>query len=409
MENLKLKNLLKKLFENKEFEMSLIDEESLWDEDERGWTDVEITYNFKFHVVVLNVIGEGSYAVGEIDVIIDDITKDGRDFYSDWVDRNYSSGTWYIEELKDKFYYEYFENIPFNIQSGFYGHDEKRYNEYLTQESVIKRIVREDQHNSVKINMGNDKLKNLLKKLFENKEFETTITDSEDVYNGLNNITQDVIYNFKFHVVVRSVIGNGSDAVGDIDIIIDSITKNGKDHYRIWAGNGYNNAVWYIRDLDQKFYLDYLDDLPFSVYSTVYGHDENITKKDTIDESVIKKIVKETVMDKFIDSVIPQLNNLKRKSNYSSRMYGSNTIYYDKSDRKYYFRVSDPREVATFNWLGDNMISYKKLPRMLYIDKEVYNEISEFIPNNEMILKWFNEKYKQDAGELSVQYTLKDR
>jgi hypothetical protein len=151
MENIKLKNLLKKLFENKEFEMSIIDEESLWDEDERGWTNVEIIYNFKFHVVILNVIGEGLYAVGEIDVIIDDITKDGRDFYSDWVDRNYSSGTWYIEELKDKFYNEHLEVIPFNIQSGFYGHDEKRYNEYLTQESVIKRIIiTEDQYNMLR-------------------------------------------------------------------------------------------------------------------------------------------------------------------------------------------------------------------------------------------------------------------
>ena len=79
---------------------------------------------------------------------------------------------------------------------------------------------------------------------------------------------------FKFHVVVRSVLGESTDAVGDMDIIIDSITKNGKDHYRIWVGNGYNNAVWYIRELDETFYLDYLEILPFSVYTTVYGHDE---------------------------------------------------------------------------------------------------------------------------------------
>ena len=101
-----------------------------------------------------------------------------------------------------------------------------------------------------------------------------TLTDTEDVYDGYNNVTQDIIYDFKFHVVVRSVVGESTDAVGDMDIIIDSITKNGKDHYRIWAGNGYNNAVWYIRELDETFYLDYLGILPFSVYTTVYGHDE---------------------------------------------------------------------------------------------------------------------------------------
>ena len=144
----------------------------------------------------------------------------------------------------------------------------------------------------MKINIGNEKLKNMLKKLFENKEFEMTITDTEDVYDGYNNVTQDIIYEFKFHIVVRSVIGTGIDAVGDIDIIIDSITKNGEDFYPNWAKRAYNDSLWYIRELDETFYLDYLDDLPFSVYSTVYGHDENRTKKDTIDESVIKKIIR---------------------------------------------------------------------------------------------------------------------
>jgi hypothetical protein len=144
----------------------------------------------------------------------------------------------------------------------------------------------------MKISVGNEKLKNLLKKLFENKEFEMTLTDVEHVYDGLNNVTQDIIYEFKFHIVVRSVIGTGIDAVGDIDIIIDSITKNGEDFYHIWAKRAYNDSLWYIRELDETFYLDYLDNLPFSVYSTVYGHDENRTKKNTIDESVIKRIIR---------------------------------------------------------------------------------------------------------------------
>jgi hypothetical protein len=122
--------------------------------------------------------------------------------------------------------------------------------------------------------MKNEKLISLLKKLFENKEFEMTLTDTEHVYDGYNNVTQDIIFEFKFHVVVRSVVGESTDAVGDMDIIIDSITKNGGSHYHIWAGNGYNNAVWYIRELDETFYLDYLEILPFSVYTTVYGHDE---------------------------------------------------------------------------------------------------------------------------------------
>jgi hypothetical protein len=122
--------------------------------------------------------------------------------------------------------------------------------------------------------MKNQKLIDLLKKLFENKEFEMTLTDVEHVYDGYNNVTQDINYDFKFHVVVRSVVGKGVEAVGDMDIIIDSITKDGDDYYPVWADFGYGDDMWYINELDETFYLDYLEILPFSVYTTVYGHDE---------------------------------------------------------------------------------------------------------------------------------------
>lgn len=264
----------------------------------------------------------------------------------------------------------------------------------------------------MKINIGNEKLKNMLKKLFENKEFEMTLKDTEDAWDGYNYVTDDIFYDFKFHVVVRSVIGTGIDAVGDIDIIIDSMTKNGEDYYYKWAERAYNDSLWYIRELDETFYLEYLEMLPFSVYSTVYGHDEKRTKKDTIDESVIKRIIKETVMDKFIDSVMPQLNNLKRKSNHSARMYGSNIIYYDKSDGQYYFRVSEPRRVMVWSDdsnYNDSKVDWTTKPKTLYILTDLYKEITEFIPNDEMILKWFNEKYKENAEEIKVRHSLKEK
>ena len=258
--------------------------------------------------------------------------------------------------------------------------------------------------------MKNEKLISLLKKLFENKEFEMTLTDNEDYYDGLDNVTREINYDFKFHVVVRSVVGEGTRAVGDMDIIIDSITKNGKDHYQYWADNNYSDRVWYINELDETFYLDYLEDLPFSVYTSVHGHDEK--RKGDIDESVIKRIITETVMDKFIDSVMPQLNNLKRKSNHSARMYGSNTIYYDKSDGQYYFRVSEPRRVMVWSDdsnYNDSKVDWETKPKTLYILTDLFREITEFIPNDEMILKWFNEKYKENAEEIKVRHSLKER
>jgi len=151
----------------------------------------------------------------------------------------------------------------------------------------------------MKINIGNEKLKNMLKKLFENKEFEMTLKDTEhDGWDGYDYVTKDVIYEFKFHVVVRSVIGKGIDAVGDMDIIIDSITKNGDDYYHNWADNNYSDRVWYINELDEMFYLDYLEVLPFSVFTTVYGYDEKRKGESVIDESLIKRVIKEILKEK---------------------------------------------------------------------------------------------------------------
>jgi len=122
--------------------------------------------------------------------------------------------------------------------------------------------------------MKNQKLTSLLKKLFENKEFEMTLIDNENVYDGYNYVTEEVKYDFKFHVVVESVLGVGTRAVGSIDIIIDDIVLDGESVYLGWAEIGYSDNVWYINELNSEFYDDYLKYLPFSVYTNVYGYDE---------------------------------------------------------------------------------------------------------------------------------------
>ena len=140
--------------------------------------------------------------------------------------------------------------------------------------------------------MENLKLKKLLKKLFENKEFEMSLTDTEHAYDGYNYVTEDIIYEFKFHVVVESVLGEGTMAVGNINIIIDSITKDGDNYYNNWVNRNYDDGAWYIDELKDKFYDEHLSYLPFSIYTNVYGYDEDINEEDTIDESVIKKIIR---------------------------------------------------------------------------------------------------------------------
>jgi hypothetical protein len=161
-------------------------------------------------------------------------------------------------------------------------------------------------------------------------------------------------------------------------------------------------------DVDDMFlYLfPYKDNKPSATWVFRFVRSENYYDKR--DDNTIQ----ESVMDKFIESMIPQLNNLKRKSNHSARMYGANTIYYDKSNGEYYFRVSEPRRVLGWSYdsnYNDSKVDWVTKPKTLHILTDLYNEITEFIPNKEMILKWFNEKYKQNAEEIEVRHSLKER
>ena len=119
-ENQKIKNLLKRVLENNEFEYSFKDK---WD-DLDGYIE---TYTIEYHIEVEeNVHGTGSDAVAGVAVIIDDILLDGESVYDGWVEIGYSENVWYIDKLHDNLNEDVFELFPFSIYPTFYGHDEKR-------------------------------------------------------------------------------------------------------------------------------------------------------------------------------------------------------------------------------------------------------------------------------------------
>ena len=118
MENTKIKNLLKKVLENKEFIYSF--EDTSWD----GTIIKE--YTIEYHIEIEGVRGNGSDAVASIDVIIDKILLNGEDFYYDWVDSDHSENVWYIDYLHDHLVNEVLHMFPFSIYPTFYGHDEQR-------------------------------------------------------------------------------------------------------------------------------------------------------------------------------------------------------------------------------------------------------------------------------------------
>lgn len=119
-ENLKIKNTLKKLYENQEFESSFEDTVTSWDDEEEVYEE----YTFKYYMEVGKVLGEGTKTVASINVIITDFTLDGEDVILGWKEINYSEDVWYINTLDEKIYEEKMKDIPISIYLTFYAEDE---------------------------------------------------------------------------------------------------------------------------------------------------------------------------------------------------------------------------------------------------------------------------------------------
>ena len=127
--------------------------------------------------------------------------------------------------------------------------------------------------------------------------------------------------------------------------------------------------------------------------------------------NIVKRVINESVMGNFIMTVIPELNKLNRKSSHSVKKYGTNEIFYDKETKDYIFRYEYARKKRVLDFKDDGKLGFieRDDPNILWVKKGIYDEIKSYIPSDEMILRWFNERYKKDAKELKTHYTLKEK
>ena len=127
--------------------------------------------------------------------------------------------------------------------------------------------------------------------------------------------------------------------------------------------------------------------------------------------NIVKRIISESLMGNFIESMIPELDKLNRKSDYSRKKYGHNEIYYNKETKDYIFRYEYAGKKRVFDFKDDGGLGIieRDDPNILWIKKDIYDEIKGYIPSDEMILQWFNKRYKKDAKVLKTHYTLKDK
>jgi len=118
----------------------------------------------------------------------------------------------------------------------------------------------------------NIKLKNLLKGMFENQEFETTYQDDVTSWNDEEEVYEE--YTFKYYMEVGKVLGEGTKTVAGINVIITDFTLDGEDVILGWKEIGYSENVWYILELDKTIYEEKMQDIPISIYLTFYSQEE---------------------------------------------------------------------------------------------------------------------------------------
>ena len=121
-------------------------------------------------------------------------------------------------------------------------------------------------------------------------------------------------------------------------------------------------------------------------------------------DHVIKRIIKETLMEKFFDSMFSDLDldNLKSMPSKDNRsVHKISVVYYNPRINKMVFRVVEPFE--SLYWDSDDpqsRIRPIQHPKSLYIREDIYNTIMDFIPNKKMVVDWFNEKYNQNVEQI---------
>jgi hypothetical protein len=127
------------------------------------------------------------------------------------------------------------------------------------------------------------KLINILKKLYEGKEYSTSFED--EIYSWHSD---DVVYedwDIRYYLKLNQVLGEGSDAVVSFDVIITDIIYDGDwNRFDIWADTEYDEYAWFINRVRDDIYDNIVNDFPVSFYFNFYTEEQykNIDNKKEI-------------------------------------------------------------------------------------------------------------------------------
>jgi len=121
-------------------------------------------------------------------------------------------------------------------------------------------------------------------------------------------------------------------------------------------------------------------------------------------DHIIKRVINETLIEKFFDSMFSDLDldNLESMVIRDNRSVHKNSVgYYNPDLKKMIFRVVEPFKSSY--WDSDDpqrRIRPIKNPKSLYIREDIYRTIMDFIPDEKMVIDWFNKRYDQNVEKI---------
>jgi hypothetical protein len=112
---------------------------------------------------------------------------------------------------------------------------------------------------------------------------------------------------------------------------------------------------------------------------------------------VISEQQRKHIVHQFIEDLSPNIGKLKKRPT-KSMSFGRGFKYFNPDNNEVLFHVVSGGPVV-WEKGGNTRPAYPGV--RLYVDRKLYNEINSYFGNvDELLLKWFNETYKQETDRV---------
>lgn len=116
------------------------------------------------------------------------------------------------------------------------------------------------------------KLFNTLKKLYQGHEYTTTFED--EVTSWKTNEVYIEEWEITYYLILNEILGSGSDAIVNFNVIITNIIVDGDDQYHRWEDDDFDENEWYIQRVEYDLEKTLSSEFPLSFHFNFYDEEE---------------------------------------------------------------------------------------------------------------------------------------